>query len=1569
AKYRNLVILTGEYIAKSVADLYSEDVKNPVFDEDLTEEVLDSGNFTNCDSYTKAYSSTLRRSYRKFTTNTTTIYTNSYQHEKISIVEFDSEGDILETRTYNDIFDDGESSNVGTYLSDLAEEHKITNVETGEQITIEFDSSLPFTSPSNISWEGARWGQDNIPVQFDELIVRDAEGNIEYSDNYFKDTITIRIPNRYSLYNDYGKVSLDEVTDEGYASFNVTGMLVTPTDGMVYYTSDLDSFIEGQAQQQGHYFYVDTNLNSYYETVYILSDTFTNTTGIPTYDVISIGYNNDGDHKFIPYEKLPEVNNIETDLQLLSATNERFGNWYYNYGNLKNLKYLMDEVEYGEEYKNKIHKKYQPLDQIFDIYKLTGTSKNNPKFSTLFYEIRHKTYNDAWVQFEKQLSRDITEQVLLTTIASTLSAYVASAVCAAISGATMGYGTPLGMILGQQAGSAVYSLTYTLGTKIFIDLELHEAQAKMASTTYYPISNPIQEPQSLNERAHLDCFLRDSVAAAILGHPGGYYANVFGGESGNRYTAEVLVSPRNDARIERLGSGIFKYLGKHLVSTPLWDINPANPDLFVELDFDTQNLDWFLLTSELPSYNGGNEFIRFENTDHLLNELNEYHNYRYNTLGYLEGEITERSSGLFNGIKANCFNGNPYYQFVDKSSTLYSVISPKTGLYNPLVLSEERFNEVSIPDGYLVATVQCQIFDDTKGINAYNLTDAEAMRYGAKIPLNSKGFNYPIIELSLDIVLDHGDEGKELFAERITINDKYFTCIGGILYFNTSLEDIIAIYYPGFIDLLQNEYADELIEVSVYYDIHIVFKLAVPNKNDEYNMLALTQATEYALMDYFNQYTYAKVSAELIGEVGYTETLTVWSTAISLPFTILGSYLVSQYMGSGAQAGAQNVVSGMGSGLLGGLMGISQVFQIIGAPLMEAFEEVFIDSFIEALSQNIVEMTGGTEALGYWVSSGLTSVRESHGPMADISLGDIQTQLNLYLMQDFDLVQRTGLQANLQAQEQASRTSKLVQRKLLTSLAAKGIAILAGSILMGGFNIFSLGSIMDMMARALQEEKDILEQKYLMKNTILQNAKKGRIIMNGDYFEWEGDFPSSTQSEIIEEITSTMNEAFKAKQENNKVDMSLKPAIPYLNPDPRNYDSQHELASKFNEISLINFATELDIEKSALVSIFRDEIKSGTERVKGAHMLTESMYPLIQLGWVIPVDHDFTGQGYSRGDIIVVQKEGMPIPYAHIIIEKFENLEGKHVYITKGINNPLPDSGTIDDTDIIGKVMDVSRNAIKLMMHLTERGIIPKYDVLGMPSGFGDADGFNIYFSEFSYIDGQDYAKSVEQKIIDYESEIVRFLMEHKTDFKDKSRYSDELYNSIVYEIKFENGEDVSIIGFERYNGHIKDVVIAALLGIYRETYSLWLKNYKNPYEATFLKIYKHLKDHFWDLTLTKYDIELSELLLPNFMKVRQSKRTELVLRHLSATFVHGKRFFNWRDGYRKYFGYDMSVFYKNIKQEIFRLLITSTGIEIDRTIGTSREKLFEKLLNDYSTYAEKKKLADNLYYLCFGKA
>ena len=251
---------------------------------------------------------------------------------------------------------------------------------------------------------------------------------------------------------------------------------------------------------------------------------------------------------------------------------------------------------------------YKPKDHIFEIHKLVEKSPNNPEFSSLFYEVRHKTYSEAWRLYRTQLVGDIAQQVFMTLTASALSFTVSTILKATI------FGIPFA----DAAGAFTYLIVYTAMTKLFMDVKIHEAESQTRAKTFYPVSNELKGPTSLNEKMVWDRLLQDSMAAALIGHPGGYYTTVSGGASGNQYTGQLLVTPPNLARSTKSLGGLLELLWENF-----WKIGESDPDAFTALNFDNMNLNYFLLGSELPSYNYRPNYS-YPSTDSLFSDYNAY---------------------------------------------------------------------------------------------------------------------------------------------------------------------------------------------------------------------------------------------------------------------------------------------------------------------------------------------------------------------------------------------------------------------------------------------------------------------------------------------------------------------------------------------------------------------------------------------------------------------------------------------------------------------------------------------------------------------------------------------------------------------------------------------------------------------------------------------------------------------------------------------------------------------------------------------------------------------------------
>ncbi len=1160
AKRQSIFTYLAEYVASSFSSLFGGSKEDNVFNEKLTKEILESQDFTSCSSFTQKNAGVLRSTFRKITQNITTTYIDTFEQATMTIIDYNEEGDIEERRIYKDDFENYEVNVADKFFSGLAAEHLVTNIDTGQQYPVRFDPEIPFSHPVNISWDTTTWGPDQVPVKYDSLQVIGEDDS--YTTNIFEENIILRIPNRYSLYHDYGKSSKANVVDNGWVEFEVSGLLITPQDGKVYYTSDMKSFISGRGKVDGHYFFVDSDHNGYYEMVYILSDVSTvSSSGIAIYDVMSIGYNYDGIHDFVPYERLNKKMRVTTNFNELAREKAKFGSdWVYNFRKLGSNDMLFKEESIWDQYK--------PKDQIFEIYKLVEPSAKNKKFSKLFYEIRHKSYSDAWKQYRKQLIRDIVEQVFMSVTAALLSA----AVEALITAITLGFGASLA----HAVGVLTYIATYTLMTKFFIDIKLHEAESRTRADTFYPTSGEVRKPKSLNEKSFFDRILGDGMAAALIGHPGGYYTTVSGGEPGNMYTAELLVSPPNLARMKKAFGGFLDLLWDNF-----WSMGESNPDVFTALDFDNKNLDYFLLTSELPSYNH-KDYYTYENTNGLLDEYDLYY---ANTLGYLETKVRRSSDNLLDMIRPTCIDGRPHYEFIN--STQFGGVLPQSVLFNPIVLSEQWYNQIQPDLGHLVVQVKCLECTDSSEINPYGLGSIETqLGYKAKIPINDNGFGYPIDHISIDVVRDHPGDGVSYFAQDLVVNETYYTVDSGNLYFNMPVEDIVSEKYQLFDDVLQEIRIGKFADSDIYYNVHIYFDVFVPDTTEDTHNLALAQATLYSIMDYSNQYTYAEISANMISEIAYTETLTFWSTLISVPLVYFGSLAVSSTVGKMfGEAGLQAVKTSMQIFS----RPLSQVLvSFATAPIQEMFEEIIHDAFIEAFAEGFADIVGWSEDVGFWLSSLGTSYREVKGALGEIVLGkgrtDLKTTISVLKAKkagDMSMIVELQQKINQELQQQQALNLQKQQeidtwQKLLISNFFKGFLMLAPALFFGTFDLFALSgfkrtvggiqSYVEYRSRAQAYKKDRLQQSIGNIAPFYQNLQE------------QMKKPAGINEGALHTI-------FREMQETGIIDSPPVDISILFNPNPI-HDQRPEIFYKLKEISLANDLKDIDFAVETFTMLY-----------------------------------------------------------------------------------------------------------------------------------------------------------------------------------------------------------------------------------------------------------------------------------------------------------------------------------------------------------------------------------------------
>ncbi len=296
------------------------------------------------------------------------------------------------------------------------------------------------------------------------------------------------------------------------------------------------------------------------------------------------------------------------------------------------------------------------------------------------------------------MESDINEQIRISSIATSISYIVKTAM--ALNPATAAFA--------EDGAQVAYITVYTLVTKFSIYMKFRKEKAIMRSQTFYSVSKGINAPQSLNERTSNDRdLLKDSMVAGILAHPGGFYTTVTGGEPGNIYTAQLLVSPPSDLRfIEQIQLDNFLATLKEILSYNNLIGGIQNPDVFTGLDFDDKNICYLLLTSELSAWNyqntlENNDYYTYENTNNTGSRYDQYH---ANTLGYLQLKIKEASNNQFDAILPTITNGVPQYKFIN--SVIYSAILPQPVLYRAIILNEERYDSLEPELGHLTIKTQ-----------------------------------------------------------------------------------------------------------------------------------------------------------------------------------------------------------------------------------------------------------------------------------------------------------------------------------------------------------------------------------------------------------------------------------------------------------------------------------------------------------------------------------------------------------------------------------------------------------------------------------------------------------------------------------------------------------------------------------------------------------------------------------------------------------------------------------------------------------------------------------------------
>ncbi|KKN72007.1 hypothetical protein LCGC14_0414890, partial [marine sediment metagenome] len=1067
--------------------------------------------------------------------------TTSFLSEELVYYDL-KEGEILETRHYTNAFvDDNSLFNAEEDINTLS----IIDQNTGEQMEVNANNLMFNTS--QVAWNIDTWGSDNVPVKFESIKITSQNGEETFS-NIHEETITIRMYGRYSLYYDLLKDSVPQIFPQQFPSteFVVTGPLITPSDG-VYFTSDKNAFFDSSTHEGaklkdgagngiGHYLYYDSDLNDFYETVFIL---YPDDDDDGVYDVIGIGYNYDGSHDFIPYDTILATNQKYGTIEMSGSTSTII---LYSstdtdkFGNSQVLKF---------DFKKTIDKLYPydfsdgsaPKDHIFDISKLTTARAAEAIYPELYYETKEKQFAKAYQSYDNNLWKDVKNEV----IKAGTSGFISSTIAIAAGSLWM--------------APFVFAALYFTFSWYEKEIAKFDAEQHLKARTFWPRTawdphlyrDPItgvvigetperpSNPDSLNEMRDIDV-RREGLVAVANNHKGAYYSNVFGGEMHNQYTADIITSPPGIWRAtvpegEDSGEVTPEKIPWWGWFSPLyqltWLINlqdTLNHDYGPV--FTNFNLDYFLITSELPAleeilnlkYPSTNKLFSVE-LNYASSDREDLHNaYKEYTISYLEQEVEAKSNGELDSIRPLVINGVPQYVFVDSKDEAISRTRPLSPMYTAIVVGQSRYEEL-VKQGYSNSTIT--IFTDcaygfaNDAFNAYQLQPSEAQLYQAKIPLSPSDFNYPISIITIDLLGASGDVIKT-----VEVDPSNFTVVDGNLYFTQTLEEIVfssKVEWETYA-LKSEEYYDyhnrpktRILKIDLDYNIHVVFATIVPYDDGRPDTLSEGIYENTGLSGPLMTFLYSILDVIHPGIPDVIDT-----TSSDLARTALAqstSYAISDYFnqvqmgytdGTNKATRDYTVLVTFWSTLISNLIMLPITVYTMGthsalsfkqslalalgaipaSVTTEIYEELYLDPYIEIWVERFVKSLGGDAEAAEMASLLVTSFREAFiGGVSGTITGGLKHAFNFNKDQSLDT--KLGLwQMFTKIDSETSWKSVVNLDNVLNILAA------IPSFFLGGADIGILAIGLDLSTEMVQAKLKRHYMKGKLTSTIQRNIDR-----------------------------------------------------------------------------------------------------------------------------------------------------------------------------------------------------------------------------------------------------------------------------------------------------------------------------------------------------------------------------------------------------------------------------------------------------------------------------------------------
>jgi len=333
-------------------------------------------------------------------------------------------------------------------------------------------------------------------------------------------------------------------------------------------------------------------------------------------------------------------------------------------------------------------------------------------------------------------------------------------------------------------------------------------------------------------------------------------------------------------------------------------------------------------------------------------------------------------------------------------------------------------------------------------------------------------------------------------ASRELTSDQYAIDGLGNLYFYSSVDHLLPTFSNNKVYLLSQDINKmDYSGSEIYYKCVIkIAKVIVDTGSSELASSALMQSVMYSIMDFMDVYTFGETTANMIAEIGYTQAMTITSTAITAPVLALGAWAtlstqevqkqvttlaVNTAQQTASQQASQEIAKItfgqtiqklLGSKTLGGLLTQIAVKTTIGV-VTETIEEIIIDGLVETYFQSLVTSMGGSADMGHWVSTLMTTARETKFFSSFFSTGGETSQIGS-ISQELAVIDNTisnmnqnaenmiGQQISEQFLESHSQLESIDQeatlsfKKLIKAGLLVGLSLIMPS--MAGLNLYAI---------------------------------------------------------------------------------------------------------------------------------------------------------------------------------------------------------------------------------------------------------------------------------------------------------------------------------------------------------------------------------------------------------------------------------------------------------------------------------------------------------------------------------